>query len=129
MNTFHNPEGVPSPISSYSHGVEVPSDARWLTVSGQIGVDFDGNVGADVAAQSELVWRHTKVILEDAGMTVSDIVKMTAYLVDPADLAAYGAVRTRYLGEHRPASTLIYVSALVKPEIRVEIEVTAARVD
>lgn len=126
---FHNPEGVSAPVSAYSHGVEVPAGARWLTLSGQVGIDVDGNLPADAAAQSAIIWRNIQRILEGAGMGVEDIVKMTAYLVDASDLAAYGAARTEVLGAHRPASTLVYVSGLVKPEMKVEVEVQAARAD
>lgn len=129
MNKYHNPEGVAAPISAYSHAVEVRSGARWLTVSGQIGIDSEGKLGSDTAAQSELVWHNIQRILESAGMGIGDIVKMTAYLVNSADVAEYGAVRTRFLGEHRPASTLIYVSGLAKPEVTVEVEVVAAHKD
>jgi len=125
----HNPEGVAAPISAYSHGIEVPPGARWLTVSGQVGIDSGGALAPDAAGQSEVIWQNISRILATAGMGIGDIVKMTAYLVDPADLAAYGAVRTRYLGDHRPASSLVYVSGLVKPEMKLEVEVQAARAD
>lgn len=129
MKKFHNPGTVATPISAYSHAVEVSPNARWLTLSGQIGIDVDGVHGKDVIAQSELTWHNIQEILGSAGMDTTDIVKMTAYLLDPADVGAYAAVRTKFLGEHRPASTLIYVSALATPDARVEVEVVAARAD
>ena len=86
-------------------------------------------LGKDVTAQSDLIWYNIQEILGSASMETTDIVKVTAYLLDPADVGAYGAVKTRLLGEHRPASTLIYVSALAAPEVRVEVEVVAARAD
>jgi 2-iminobutanoate/2-iminopropanoate deaminase len=123
----HNPSSIAAPVSTYSHGIEVPPNARWLTVSGQVGIAPDGIMPEDAEGQSEVVWRNIKTILEDAGMSIGDIVKMTAYLVEPSDLAAYAGVRTRYLGDHRPTSTLVYVKGLVKPEMKVEVEVQAAR--
>ncbi len=126
---LHNPNTVAAPVSSYSHAVEVAPGARWVTVSGQVGIGPDGETGADAAAQSEIVWNNIAAILAGVGMGTDDIVKMTAYLLDPADLADYAAARVKYLGAHRPASTLVYVSALVKPELRVEVEVQAARED
>lgn len=124
---YHNPETVSAPLSTYSHAIEVSAQARWLVISGQVGIAPDGGISEDAAEQSEVVWGNIKRILEHAGMEIGDIVKMTAYLVDPRDLAAYGAVRTRYLGEHRPTSTLVYVAGLVAPEMKVEVEVQAAR--
>jgi enamine deaminase RidA (YjgF/YER057c/UK114 family) len=65
--------------------------------------------------------------LEQAGMTVDDIVKVTQYLVHPADIAAYAKVRALFLGNARPASMLLVVPALVRAEFLVEVEVQAAR--
>jgi enamine deaminase RidA (YjgF/YER057c/UK114 family) len=124
-----NRDGVAAPISTYRHAIEVPPGARWITVSGQVGVDAAGVLAPDTATQSELTWQNIARTLESAGMGVTDIVKMTTYLVDRADFATYGAVRTKFLGDHRPTSTLVYVSGLVKPEMKVEVEVQAARLD
>ncbi len=124
-----SPDRMAAPLGAYSQGVEVPPGARWLVVSGQVGVDTQGAIADGIEAQSEWVWRNLTTCLEEAGMGVGDIVKVTTYLLDPSELPAYGGVRSRYLGDHRPASTLVYVSALVKPELRVEVEVLAARAD
>lgn len=123
------PDSMPAPLGAYSQAIEVDPGARWLVISGQVGVDMDGTVPDGVEAQSEVIWRNILAGLEAADMGVEDIVKMSAFLLDPADLPAYGGVRGRYLGEHRPTSTLLYVAALIKPELRVEVEITAARLD
>lgn len=129
MNRFINPGAIAKPISAYSHAVEVPANARWLSVSGQIGIDAEGRLGEGVAEQSKLVWQNISAILAEAGMEIHDIVKMNAYLLSADDVAEYGAARTACLGDHRPASTLVYVSALAMPEVQVEVEVLAARSD
>jgi 2-iminobutanoate/2-iminopropanoate deaminase len=85
----HNPETVAAPLSAYSHAIEVPPQARWLVVSGQVGIAADGSMPEDASGQAEVVWSNIQHILEHAGMDMGDIVRMTAYLVDPADLAAY----------------------------------------
>ncbi|MEO3428754.1 RidA family protein [Pelagibius sp. CAU 1746] len=123
----HNPASIGAPIGAYVHGLETPPNARLLHVSGQVGIADDGSVPPDAEGQARIVWRNIEAILESAGMDIGDIVKMTAYLTDPADLAAYGSVRTAVLGDFRPTSTLVFVSALVKPELKVEVEVVAAR--
>ena len=117
MARFHNPDTVAAPIAAYTHGVEVAPNARWLVVSGQIGNDADGEIADGIEAQSSLTWRNITEVLKAAGMGIEDIVKVTTYLVNPADLAAYGAARSAALGEHRPASTLVYVSGLAMPEL------------
>ncbi len=65
--------------------------------------------------------------LEAAGMTTADIVKVATSLVDPKDMAGYVKVRSEILGEVRPAFMLSVVNELIRPDIRVEIEVIAAK--
>lgn len=127
--TFSNPDGMAAPLAHYSHVAEVPAGAHWLVVSGQVGVRPDGSIAEDITEQSEWTWRNLLTCLQAAGMGVPDIVKVGHFLVHPADFPAYAEVRGRFLGDHKPASTLLYVQGLVKPELRVEVEVTAARAD
>ncbi len=125
---IHNPDSIAAPIGAYVHGLETPAGTRTLHVSGQVGMAKDGSIPDGAAAQSELIWQNIGAILASAGMGIGDIVKMTAYLVSADDLAAYGAARTAALAGHRPTSTLVYVAGLVKPELKVEVEVIAAKV-
>lgn len=122
-----NPASIAAPVGLYSHAVELPPEARCLHVSGQVGIAPDGSIGEDAATQSEVIWQNIRAILHEAGMEIGDLVKMTAYLTDPADLPAYAAARSAALGDARPASTLLFVPALVKPEWKVEVEVIAAK--
>jgi enamine deaminase RidA (YjgF/YER057c/UK114 family) len=123
----HNPPAIADPIGTYSHGIEVPPNARWLYVAGQIGMRKDGSVPATVEAQSEVAWQNVVAILEAAGMKVTDIVKMTQFLVNLEDFPKYAATRAKFLAGHRPASTGLVIRSLVKPEYLVEVEVVAAR--
>ena len=122
-----NPETIAAPISLYSHGIEVPPSARWLHISGQVGMTQDGKIVVGIEAQSEVAWQNLNAILASAEMGVEDLVKMTVFLVDAAHIPAYGAVRARAIGEARPASTLLIVTALASPDFLVEIEATAAK--
>ena len=124
-----NPDTIAPPVGAFSHAIEVDPNARRLYVSGQIGVDKDGNPGKDVAAQTLLIWQNIKLILEDANMAMADLVKVTAYLTDSADLPVYGKIRSEALGDNRPCSTLLVVPALAHPDWKVEVEVVAAKVD
>jgi enamine deaminase RidA (YjgF/YER057c/UK114 family) len=60
-------------------------------------------------------------------MSVTDIAKVTQYLTRADDIMAYAKVRTRYLGQARPASMLLVIPQLVWPEILVEVEIIAAK--
>lgn len=122
----HNPKAVAPPFSRYSHGVETPDNARWLHVSGQVGVTPEGKVADGAEAQIEQAWRNVLSVLEAAGMGPRDLVKVTTFLVERADLPAARAIRERMLQGAEPASTLIFVAGLASPEWQVEIEVIAA---
>jgi enamine deaminase RidA (YjgF/YER057c/UK114 family) len=58
---------------------------------------------------------------------VADIVKVTQYLTRAEDIAAYGKVRTRFLGDVRPAAMLLVIPQLVRPDFLVEVEIVAAK--
>ena len=123
------PQDMHPPFANYAHAISVPAGARWLFVSGQLGVDLAGAIPSDVAAQAELIFQNIAKILRDGGMTLQDLVRLNAYLTDPADLAAYMAVRDRHVAEPAPASTLLVVHAFARPEFKVEIEAVAAKPD
>lgn len=123
----HNPSTMVEPFASYSHGIEVAEPRRILFGAGQVGVGPDGTVGEDIADQARLVWDNIVQVLTSAAMEVTDIVQLNTYLLDRADRAAAHAVRDEVLGGHRPATTLLYVSGLSRPEWRMEIDFIAAR--
>lgn len=126
MKTY-NPSTVAAPTGPFSHGVETPPNARWLHISGQIGIAPDGKVPAEFEAQAEQCWRNIKAVLAAAGMGVENLVKCTHFLTRAEDVATYGKVRARQLGEARPASTLLVISALARPGLLVEVEAVAAK--
>jgi enamine deaminase RidA (YjgF/YER057c/UK114 family) len=123
----HNPSTIAGPFATYSHGIEVDSPRRVLFGAGQVGVRPDGTVGDDVGEQARLVWDNITEVLASADMEVTDIVQLNMYLLDRDDREAAHAVRQEVLGDHRPASTLLYVSGLSRPEWRLEIDFIAAR--
>jgi len=61
---FHNPPGIAAPASFYSHGAEVSPNARWLHISGQVGVDPQGAIAEGLEAQAHCVWKNTLAVLE-----------------------------------------------------------------
>ncbi len=119
--------GVARRIGAYSDAIEVQPGLRWLMTSGTPGLPLDGTLPDDIAGQAELAWQHVLQMQAEAGMGVADIVKSTHYLTRAEDIPAYAKVRARYLGDVRPASMLLVVPQLVRPEFLVEVEVVAAR--
>ena len=127
MNKILNPGTVHAPVSSYSHGVEVPPGARWLYVAGQVALTPDGKVPEKFAEQCELVWANLGNVLAAGGMTARDLVKLTVFMLRDEDLPAFREKRDRFLAGHRPATTLIFVKALGRPQWLIEIEAIAAK--
>lgn len=128
MNTRINPDSIAQPFNNaYSHGMVIPPNARVLHTAGQIGVRPDGSVPATIEEQAEQVWINLLAILRGAGMEVSDIVKLTAFVVGDHNYPAYAAARVRHLGDHKPASTAFCVPQLLRPEWLLEVELIAAR--
>ena len=129
MIAFRDPATLHAPVAAYSHQVEVPAGARWLVLSGQIGVRSDGSVVATAEEQLAVALDNIRLNLDAAGMTVSDLVKLTIYLVGDVDAARRRAILGDFFGAHRPALTLLFVAALAAPAFRVEIDAWAAKVD
>lgn len=114
--------GQLKPVSHYCHAVRA-GDRVW--VSGTVGVDSNGVVPGDTVEQFKLAINNLDSVLNSAGATVADIVKVTVFLVNIEDRASINPIRERYFGKYRPASTLIEVSRLVLPDLKVEIEAEA----
>ena len=113
-------EGLMPPISHYCDAV------RWgdlLFVSGVAPVDAQGKVVSDdPAAQTRQVFLNMKAVLDAAGASFADVLKVTVYLTDVEDRKKINPVRQEFFGAARPASTLIGVQALAIPGMKVEIE-------
>ena len=127
-NKIHN-IGIAAQIGAYSDAVETGSNLRWLLTSGTPGLQMNGDLPSDISGQTELAWKHILRMLARAEMTVADVVKVTQYLTRPEDIPAYSKVRTRFLGEARPASMLLVIPQLVRPEFLVEVEIIAAKAE
>ena len=115
-------QGQLPPVSHYCHVARV---GNLIWVSGAIGVAADGSVPDDVVTQAELAMASIDACLTAAGANATHVVKVNIYLTDINDRAKINPARQRYFGEHRPASTLVGVTALVLPNAKVEIEATA----
>ena len=114
------PEGLAA-NPAFSPGVRV---GDLLFVSGQVAQDGNGNtVGiGDCEAQTRQVMARIQTIVESAGATLADVVKITTFLVNLDDYPAFSRVRSETFPESPPASSTVVVAALVRPEFLVEVE-------
>ena len=103
-------------------------DGDFCFVAGTTGYDYATmTMPAAVADQADNCFRTISAALAEAGFSLADVVRATYYVTDRADADAVFAAAGRYFGDIRPAATLLIVAGLLKPEMKVEIEVTAKR--
>jgi 2-iminobutanoate/2-iminopropanoate deaminase len=114
-------DGLAAPLSHYTDAVRF---GDMLFVSGLTAHDGKGKLvgGADAAAQTRQILANLKLVLDAAGATMADVLKVTVFLTDINDRAAINPVRQEFFGAARPASTLIEVSRLALPDMKVEVE-------
>lgn len=120
---FNPPSGWPQLGRAFNHGVVEP-EGRRLHITGQVAWDSAGQVVGlgDCEAQVRKSFDNVESILAAVGGRLEDIVTMTIYFLDPADLPAIQKVRAERLApEVAPASTIIQTPGLVVPELLVEL--------
>ncbi len=112
------------PISHYTHAVRF---GDLLFISGIAPVDGSLQLigGNDVVAQTQQVLANLRRVLSTAGLRPADVLKVTVFLTDIADRARINPARQAFFGDARPASTLVEVSGLAIPGMKVEIEAVA----
>jgi 2-iminobutanoate/2-iminopropanoate deaminase len=118
--------GIAAQIGKYSDAVELPGSGRLLFLSGTPGLTTDGRLPETFDEQADQAWKNMFALLEHAGMGAQHLVKVSQYLVRPEDIPRYGPIRSKWLGDHRPASMLAVIPRLVRPEFLIEIEAYAA---
>ncbi|MGD9943501.1 MAG: RidA family protein [Burkholderiaceae bacterium] len=127
MNTFQNPPGLAKP-SGFSH-VATSTRRKTVIVAGQVAYDEQGRVVGvdDLAAQVEQVYRNIGIALAASGASFADVVKTTLFVRDmtPEKIKVIRDVRSRFLAPEPPASTMVGVQALARPELMLEVEAIA----
>ena len=103
-------------------------DGDFAFVAGTTGYDYAAmTMPADITSQARNCFKTIGEALKDGGFALADIVRATYYITDARDADEHFAVCGEVLGEIRPAATLLVVVGLYKPEMKIEIEVTAKR--
>jgi enamine deaminase RidA (YjgF/YER057c/UK114 family) len=103
-------------------------DGDFAFVAGTTGYDYATmTMPADVTSQTRNCFKTIAEALKDGGFAMADIVRATYYVTDAKDADAVFAVCGEQLGEIRPAATILVVASLLRPEMKVEVEVTAKR--
>lgn len=126
MAIAFNPPGVAVPFGIFSNAAWQPP-GRVLHISGQVGIDENWNVvdPDDMVAQCRQTLINIRSILASVGGVMNDIVSVIVYVTDMAPLMEVHKVREEFFTPPYPASTLVQVAALVKPEFLIEISAVA----
>jgi len=123
-----DPRGLSTP-TGYSH-VVTAAGGRLVFIAGQVAANAAGEIvgPGDLRAQARQVYENLKTALAAAGATFADVVKQTTFVVSfkAEDRAVIAEVRREFLpAENPPASTLVGVQALARPEYLIEVEAIA----
>lgn len=115
-----------APYGRYRHVVAIENVRRLVFFSGQIAVATDDSIPEGIEAQTRLILANIEMQLAVVELTKHHLMRLTTFLVDPADRAGFMGVRDDWAPDPPPASTLVYVAGLVNPALKVEIEAIAA---
>jgi reactive intermediate/imine deaminase len=118
-----NPSNV-HPPSTYTHAVR---KGKLVCIAGQTAVDVNGNVVGvgDFRAHAEQVYTNLQRVIEAAGGSLDDILKVTNFVTDISNYPVLAEVRNRFFPGEKPASTLVQITSLARPEFLLEIEAIA----
>ena len=125
-----NNELFPKPIGAYSNGISIPiGDKELIVLTGQQAIGTDGKAvfPDDVAKQTEFIFERIESLLNEAGASLENAVKVVIYVTNMDEFSQISPVRNKYLGKSRPVSTLVEVSRLTIPGCKIEIDVTAIK--
>ena len=114
--------GELEPVSHYCHVVKA---GGFVWLSGMVGMKADGTFPEGTVQQFEIALKTIDTCLREAGGKPNQIVKVQIFTTDISERSSINSIRIKYFGDHKPASTLVEVSALVDPRMRVEIEAVA----
>ena len=125
------PKGFPAPLGMYSHGMVAPG-GELVLVAGQVGIGPQGVAGPDVGSQTKQALENVRTVVEAAGCTMRDVVRLQTFLTRSEDIGGFMKARgevfpTYFPDKVYPPNTLLVVSRLVRPELLVEIEAMALR--
>jgi enamine deaminase RidA (YjgF/YER057c/UK114 family) len=131
MPKIITPEMLGPPLGMYSHGMSAPA-GEILVVAGQVGMTGGEVAGSDVESQTRAALDNVRAVIEAGGCTMRDVIRLQTFLTSADDIPGFMRARQdvfpRYFAEGTyPPNTLLVVTRLVRPELRVEIEAMAVK--
>lgn len=110
----------------FSQAIQVDNT---IYLSGQVALDPEGNVvgKGNMKTQTRQAWENIKAVLEAAGASLNDVVKITQFITDMSRFMETQEVRKEYFPDFAPASTTVEIKSLAFPDLLIEIEVVAVK--
>jgi len=111
-------------IIGYSRAVKV---GRLIEVTGTVASDENGNVVGkdDPYRQTQYIYQKIQKVLESAGATMANIIRIRMFVTDISQWQEYGRAHSEFFKDIKPCNTMVEVSALIEPDYMIEIEATA----
>ncbi len=122
-----NPSTMPKPVGNYTHITKIPRGAELFVTSGQIGTDLEGNLPPEFNQQVKNTFANIRSVLRSEDLDSSHIIKVNVWATEKIDWDFLYAEWDKLFGTDYPAMTIGYLSELGLPEIKLEIELWAAR--
>lgn len=122
-----NPVGIPAPVGKHSHITKIPRDSEIYVSSGQVGVDFRGNVPSNLNEQVSNTFSNISNLLSSQGLDPDNVIKVNVWATEQIDWDFFYPKWDELFGKNSPSMTVAYISELGWPELKIEIEVWAAK--
>lgn len=119
---------MPAPVGKYTHITKIPRNAELFVTSGQVGVDQQGQFPSNMNDQVRNTFSNMKAVLESEGLSAENIIKVNIWATEQIDWDFLYAEWERLFKKEYPAMTIGYLAELGLPEIKIEIEIWAAKV-
>lgn len=126
--TRKNPSSMPAPVGNYTHMTKIPRNAELYVTSGQVGVDRNGQFPQNMNEQVSNTFTNIKLVLESEGLSAENIIKVNIWATEKIDWEFLDSEWEQIFSKDYPAMTIGYIAELGLPEIKIEIEIWAAKV-
>lgn len=122
-----NPDNIPAPVGNYSHVTIIPKNSDLFTFSGQIGIDSNGTIPKNFNEQVILTFKNIQQLLNSQNLVADNVIKVNIWATKEIDWEFFDKEWENLFGKKHPSMTIAYITALGLPELKIEIEIWAAK--
>jgi len=122
-----NPLKYPKPVGNYSHVTRIAKNAEWYSFSGQIGIDINENIPEDFNEQVKNTLNNISNLLKSQNLSPENVVKVNIWATEEIDWDYFDDLWNRLFNVPSPSMTIAYITALGLPELKIEIDIWAAK--